>query len=439
MKIAIFGLGYVGAVSAACLADAGHQVVGVDINPTKVELINQGQSPVVESGLAELIAQTVSSGHLRATTNPTEALREAQLSLICVGTPDKGNGSPLLAAVSQTCRDIGRYLPQQNIYHVVVMRSTILPGTTDKLVMPTLQEASGLRAGQDFGVCFNPEFLREGSSIYDFHHPPFTVIGAYEDKTAAIVAEAYRHLNAPVIQTAVKTAEMVKFVSNAFHALKITFANEIGNICKQHHIDSHEVMDIFCRDDKLNISPAYLKPGFAFGGSCLPKDLRALLYLGRHLDMSLPVLEAILPSNEVQIKIALDMIAQAGKKRVGVLGFSFKAGTDDLRYSPQVELIERLIGKGYQVKLFDRNVSLARLHGANKAYIESEIPHIATLMCATAEEVLADSELIVIGNRDERFADVLQNLPKDQVVIDLVRISNEMVTSLDHQYRGICW
>jgi GDP-mannose 6-dehydrogenase len=416
----------------------GHQVVGVDIDPTKVDMINQGRSPIIETGLAELISQTIASGRLQATTNAAEALRDAQISLVCVGTPDKGNGSPLLTAVKRVCQDIGQHLPSMDTYHVVAMRSTILPGTVEKMVIPTLEKASGMQADRDFGICFNPEFLREGSSIYDFHHPPFTVIGANDNKTAEIVADIYQDIDAPVIQTQIKTAEIVKYVSNAFHALKITFANEIGNICKQHNIDSHEVMDIFCRDDKLNISPAYLKPGFAFGGSCLPKDLKALLYLGRHLDMNLPVLEAILPSNEVQIKIGLDMIAQTGKKRIGVLGFSFKAGTDDLRYSAQVELIERLIGKGYRVKLFDRNVSLARLHGANKAYIESEIPHIATLMCASMEDLLAGSEVIVIGNRDEMFASALQNLRDDQIVIDLVRISNQ-VSSLDSQYRGICW
>jgi GDP-mannose 6-dehydrogenase len=438
VKIAIFGLGYVGTVSAACLADIGHQVIGVDINPTKVEMINKGESPIVETGLAELISRIVASGRLRATTQAAEALAGADLSLICVGTPDKGNGSPLLTAVSQTCQDIGRCLPTLGKYHVVVMRSTILPGTMEKMVQPTLEQASGMVAGREFGLCFNPEFLREGSSIYDFYNPPFTLIGADDQQAYETVATLYGSLTTPVIQTEVKTAEMVKFVSNAFHALKITFANEIGNICKQHGIDSHEVMKIFCRDDKLNISPAYLKPGFAFGGSCLPKDLKALLYLGRHLDMHLPVLEAILPSNEMQIKTGLDMIAQTGKKKVGVLGFSFKAGTDDLRYSAQVELIERLIGKGYQVKLFDRHVSLARLQGANKAYIESEIPHIATLMCPTIEDVLAESEVIVIGNKDETFAGALQNLRRDQVVVDLVRVTNN-VAHLNGQYRGICW
>lgn len=438
MKIAVFGMGYVGTVSSACFANMGHCVAGVDINPTKVEMINQGKNPIVETGLNELISKTVTNGQFRATTHAAEALAGAQVSLVCVGTPDKGNGSPLLSAVQNTCRDIGQQLKTMGLYHVVVIRSTILPGTVHQLVIPALEEASGLKAGRHFGVCFNPEFLREGSSIYDFHHPPFTVIGADDGRSAEIAAALYQTIEAPVIQTQIKTAEMVKFVSNAFHALKVTFANEIGNICKQYEIDSHEVMSIFSRDHKLNISPAYLKPGFAFGGSCLPKDLKALLYLGRHLDMKLPVLEAILPSNEIQIKIGLEMVAQTGKKKVGVLGFSFKAGTDDLRYSAQVELIERLIGKGYQVKLFDQNVSLARLHGANKAYIESEIPHIATLMCETVDEVLAESEVIVIGNGDKTFAGALQKLCSDQIVIDLVRISNDF-SGLNGQYQGICW
>jgi len=438
MRIAIFGLGYVGTVSAACFADMGHEVVGVDIHPAKVKLINEAQSPIVEAGLSELIGQVVAQGRLRATMNAAEALSDARVSLVCVGTPDKGNGSPLLTAVSRACEDIGRHLPDRGQYHLVVVRSTVLPGTMHKLVIPTLERASALRAARDFGVCFNPEFLREGSSLYDFHNPPFSLIGADDSRAFDAAAELYRPVTAPMYQTAIKTAEMVKFVSNAFHALKITFANEIGNICKQHDIDSHQVMDIFCRDDKLNISSAYLKPGFAFGGSCLPKDLKALLYLGWHLDMRLPVLEAILASNEVQIKSGLDLVMQTGKKKIGVLGFSFKAGTDDLRYSAQVELIERLIGKGYHVKVYDHNVSLARLTGANKAYIESEIPHIATLMCPTIDDVLAESEVIVIGNRDEAFTDVPGRLRDDQVVIDLVRITKD-VAGLDGRYRGICW
>lgn len=438
MKIAIFGLGYVGTVSAACMADMGHQVVGVDIQPDKVRLINDGKSPIVETGLAELVEQVVTGGNLQATTQAAEALTGAQVSLVCVGTPDHGNGSPSLTAVTRACQDIGQNLSLAAPYHVVVMRSTILPGTMAGLVRPALEQASGGQAGEDFGLCFNPEFLREGSSIFDFHNPPFTLVGADDTRAFEIAADLYYPVDAPLIHTQIKVAEMVKFVSNAFHALKITFANEIGNLCKQQGIDSHEVMDIFARDDKLNISRAYLKPGFAFGGSCLPKDLKALLYLGRRLDMQLPVLEAILSSNEQQVGIGLEMITRTGKKKIGMLGFSFKAGTDDLRYSPQVELIERLIGKGYDVKLFDRNVSLARLHGANRAYIEKEIPHIATLMCSSIDDVVAESEVIVIGNRDETFAHVLQKLRKDQTIIDLVRITHD-VSSLNGQYQGICW
>ncbi|HMQ50547.1 MAG TPA: UDP-glucose/GDP-mannose dehydrogenase family protein [Anaerolineae bacterium] len=437
MNIAIFGLGYVGTVTAACLAEMGHTVVGVDVNPLKVDLINQGRSPVVEAGLDELVKDSVRQGHLKATLEAAEALPGADVSLICVGTPDQGNGSPVLTSVQRACADIGHQLAAHEKFHVVIVRSTVLPGTVDSLVRPTLEQTSGRKAGQDFGISFNPEFLREGSSIYDFHHPPYTLIGAEDVRSFDIAAGLYHPINAPIYQTSINIAEMVKFACNTFHALKITFANEIGNICKKQNIDSHAVMDMVCRDHKLNISPAYLKPGFAFGGSCLPKDLRALLYLGRHLDMRLPLLESILPSNELQIRHGLEMIAQTGKKKIGVLGFSFKAGTDDLRYSPQVELIERLIGKGYQVKLFDQNVSLARLHGANKAYIEREIPHLATLMCASIEEVLTASEVIVIGNKNEAFAQVLDQITPDQIVIDLVRISQAQTS--DEHYQGICW
>jgi len=438
MKISIFGLGYVGCVSAACLAEQGHHVIGVDINEDKVNLINHGQSPIIEQGMEEAIKTGVSAGRLRATTDALEGVNNSDLSLVCVGTPSRRNGSLDLRFVERVCQEIGQGLGKKKSHHVVALRSTMLPGSAKGRAIPALEESSGLKAGQGFGVCVNPEFLREGTSIYDFHHPPFTLIGEQREKDGDIVAKLYETIDAPLIRVTLCVAETVKYASNAFHALKICFANEIGNICKQEEVDSHQVMDIFCMDTKLNLSAHYLKPGFAFGGSCLPKDLKALLYLGRHLDINLPLLEAILPSNEAQIKIGLDMIAQSGKKKIGVLGFSFKAGTDDLRYSAQVELIERLIGKGYQVKLFDRNVSLARLYGANKAYIEGEIPHIATLMCASVEEVLAESEVIVIGNRDEAFASVLQNLQGDQIVIDLVRISDK-ITSHDGQYQGICW
>lgn len=445
MKISIFGLGYVGSVSAGCLAALGHEVTGVDVNPDKVDMINAGQSPVIEAGLDDLITQGVETGRLRADTRADAAIADSELSLICVGTPsDDANGSLDLTYIERVCREVGQALAKKETYHIVVVRSTILPGSTKERIIPILENASGGRAGQDFGVAYNPEFLREGTAVRDFNHPPFTLIGQQGDEgtgrqsTSMTVTDLYSGIDAPLLVVPINVAEMVKYASNAFHALKISFANEIGNICKRQNIDSHQVMSAFCHDDKLNISPAYLKPGFAFGGSCLPKDLKALLYLGRHLDLHLPVLEAILPSNEMQIKIGLDMIAQTGKKKVGVLGFSFKAGTDDLRHSAQVELIERLIGKGYQVRLFDRNVSLARLQGANKTYIEKEIPHIATLMCASVEEVLAESEVVVIGNRDESFTRALQRRTHGPIVIDLVRIAEQM-TSADGQYRGICW
>jgi GDP-mannose 6-dehydrogenase len=432
-------------VSAGCLAALGHEVIGVDVNPSKVDMINAGQSPVIEAGLEDHIAKGVEMGRLRAETLADAAIADSDLSLICVGTPsDDANGSLDLTFIERVCQEIGQALAKKETYHIIVVRSTILPGSTEERVIPILEHASGGRAGQDFGVAFNPEFLREGTAVRDFFHPPFTLIGQLDDESkggqpvSTTVAGLYADLDAPLMIVPLKVAEMVKYANNAFHALKVTFANEIGNICKQQNIDSHQVMSVFCRDDKLNISPTYLKPGFAFGGSCLPKDLKALLYLGRHLDLHLPVLEAILPSNEMQIKVGLDMIAQTGKKKVGVLGFSFKAGTDDLRHSAQVELVERLIGKGYQVRLFDRNVSLARLHGANKTYIEREIPHIATLMCASVEEVLEESEVVVIGNRDESFASALKSLSQSPIVIDLVRIM-EQATSADGRYQGICW
>jgi len=329
-------------------------------------------------------------------------------------------------------------LARKEGYHVVVMRSTMLPGSTEERVIPALEGAAGRRAGRDFGVSFNPEFLREGTAVYDFHHPSFTLIGQYDGRGAEIAVGLYTGIDAPCLVVPLKVAEMVKYANNTFHALKVTFANEIGSICKRQGIDSHQVMDIFCMDEKLNLSSYYLKPGFALGGSCLPKDLRALLYHGHRLDVSVPVLEAILPSNELQIRRGFELIRQTGRKKIGVLGFSFKAGTDDLRESPLVELIEMLIGKGYQVRVYDQNVSLARLHGANRAYIEREIPHIATLMCDSMEEVLAVSEVIVIGNKAPEFRQVFQHVREDQVIIDLVRILND-ISQLDVPYEGICW
>jgi len=438
MRISIFGLGYVGAVTAACLAQQGHQVTGVDVNPHKTEIINNGHSPVIEQDIDEMIAQAVADGRLKATVDAREGVLNSDLSLICVGTPSSENGSLDLTFVERVCRDIGQALADKNTFHTVVVRSTILPGTTEACVIPALEQASGRVAGKDFGVCFNPEFLREGTSVYDFYHPPFTVIGQLDSRSSEIVAGVYKHLAAPLMIVPIKAAEMVKYVSNAFHALKVTFANEIGSICKSNDIDSHKVMEIFCLDTKLNLSPYYLKPGFAFGGSCLPKDLRALVYLGRHFDLSLPVMESIIPSNERQVDRAYRLVTQAGSKKVGVLGFSFKAGTDDLRESPIVELIERLIGKGYEVQLYDKNVSLANLYGANRVYIEKEIPHIAQLVRDTIDEVIEGSDVIIIGNNSPEFKDLKSRVNGHHVTIDLVRSAGKEAVS-GERYQGISW
>jgi GDP-mannose 6-dehydrogenase len=436
MKLSVFGLGYVGCVSAACFAKEGHKVVGVDVNPTKVEIINRGESPIVEAGLGELMRTVVSSGSLRATTNTDEAINDTDVSLVCVGTPSNANGSLDLRYVERVCQEIGAALKTKATRHTIVIRSTMLPGTIESVVTPALETQSGKEAGRDFDVCINPEFLREGTSLKDFYAPPFTLIGADTDESAEGVRKLYEKIDAPLFVTAVKTAEMVKYVCNCFHALKVGFANEIGNVCKGLKIDSHEVMEIFCQDTKLNLSPYYLKPGFAFGGSCLPKDLRALNYKARQLDVEAPLLSSILESNRLQVARAVDMVVRTGKKRIGVLGFSFKAGTDDLRESPMVSLIETLIGKGFQLAIYDRHVSLARLFGANKEYIEREIPHISQLMRADIDAVLENADVIIVGNKAEEFREIESKLTSDQQVIDLVRLFDR---TSDESYQGICW
>jgi len=437
-KISIFGLGYVGAVSAAALADNGHEIIGVDINLSKVEMINAGRSPVIEAGLSELIAKGVQAGCIRAITDTQRAVHESDISIICVGTPSNPNGSLDLTYIDRVSQEIGASMATKPSHHTVIVRSTMLPGSTEEVVIPLLEQASGKQAGRDFSVCYNPEFLREGSAIRDFFDPPFTIIGSEDEKGIAATSDLYAMLDASLVVVPIKVAEMVKYACNAFHALKVTFANEIGNLCKQQGIDSYQVMDIFCQDTKLNISSSYLKPGFAFGGSCLPKDLRALLYFARHVDQDTPILNAIMPSNHEQIDIAYRMIRRMKHKRVGVLGLSFKAGTDDLRESPMVELVERLIGKGYQVNIYDKNVSLANLQGANRIFIEQEIPHITSLMCDSVESVLAASDMIVIGNNTPEFRQVLHQIPPTHKIIDLVRITEE-ISQLDGYYDGICW
>ena len=436
MKLSIFGLGYVGCVSAACFAKEGHEVTGVDLNPTKVEIVNRGESPIVEAGLSELTFEMVNSGRLRATTNTQDAIDNSAVTLVCVGTPSNANGSLDLSYVERVCQDIGSALKLKATRHIVVIRSTMLPGTIESVVVPALEAYSAKKEGADFGVCINPEFLREGTSLKDFYAPPFTLIGAAEEQTASVIRELYATIDAPVFVTPVKTAEMVKYVCNSFHALKVSFANEVGNICKSLGIDSHEVMDVFCQDTKLNLSSYYLKPGFAFGGSCLPKDLRAINYKAKQLDVEVPLLSSLLPSNRLQIDRAVDMVICTGRKKIGVLGFSFKAGTDDLRESPMVALIEALIGKGYQLALYDRDVSLARLFGANKEFIERGIPHISQLMRGSVAEVLESSDVLIIGNKADEFRAIESKLRSDQTVIDLVRLFEK---TSGGGYQGICW
>ena len=435
-RLSVFGIGYDGCVSAACFAKEGHAVIGVDVSDNKVRMINDGNSPIVEAGIGPLLAEVVKSNRLTATTDSAAAVHGSDVSLVCVGTPSNANGSLDLRYITRVCEEIGSALKTKTERHVVVIRSTMLPGTIESVVAPTLEQFSGKQAGKDFGVCINPEFLREGSSLKDFYAPPFTLIGADDEDTTAIVRELYRGIDAPVIATSVKTAEMVKYVCNCFHALKVSFANEVGNICKAVGVDSHEVMDIFCQDTKLNLSPYYLKPGFAFGGSCLPKDLRAINYKAKQVDVDVPVLSSILPSNRQQIERAVDMVLATGKKRVGILGFSFKAGTDDLRESPMVTLIETLLGKGIQLSIYDRDVSLARLFGANKEYIERQIPHIAQLMRPSIEEVLEFAEVLVVGNKAEEFNQIEKMQKEGQVVIDLVRLFDK---TSSNGYQGICW
>jgi GDP-mannose 6-dehydrogenase len=437
LKISIFGLGYVGTVSAGCLAGQGHEVVGVDPMRTKLDLINQGQSPIVEAEIGDIISAVVSSGNLRATDNSAEAVLSTDISFICVGTPSQPNGNLDLRYIRRVCEEIGLALREKQDWHVVVIRSTVLPGTVRGIVIPILEETSGKRAGKDFGVCHNPEFLREGSAVKDFHAPPKTVIGQLDNCSGEAVAALYSMLDAPLIRTAIETSEMVKYIDNCWHALKIGFANEIGNLSKTFGVDSHQVMDIFCQDRKLNISCAYLKPGFAFGGSCLPKDLRALGYQARLQDIETPILSSILPSNEAQVRRGIDLILKSGHKRIGILGFSFKAGTDDLRESPLIEVIERLLGKGYDLRIYDRNVKIASLTGANRDFILNHIPHISRLMVDSVQHVLEHAETIVIGNRDPEFKQVLTQVRDGQAIVDLVRIAD--CRSEGGKYDGICW
>lgn len=438
MRISIFGLGYVGSVTGACLADLGHTIVGVDANPDKVALINQAQSPIVEEGLDDLLARTVASGKFAATNSAAEAIAATDVAFICVGTPSLSNGNIDLRFVRRVAEEIGSAIGIKASYFTVVIRSTVLPGSVENVIIPILEQHSGRQAGRDFGVCMNPEFLREGSAIRDFHGPPVTVIGQLDERAGESLCQLYAELKAEIRRVPLRVAEVVKYSANAFHALKIVFANEVGSICKALNVDSHQVMDIFCCDRKLNISDAYLKPGFAFGGSCLPKDLRALGYEAHSLDVETPMFDSLLESNQRQIARVVNKLRTYKGRRLGFFGLSFKGGTDDLRESPIVELVEAMLGKGFEVRIYDRYVSLGKLVGANKAYIEREIPHLGSILVDSADELLRKSDVLVVGYKDDEVRAAMSKVGEQHAVIDLVRPLPGGVPTAG-EYYGICW
>lgn len=436
MNLSIFGLGYVGAVSCACFAKLGHQVWGVDINQHKIDLINSGKSPIVEKDLEEYIAEGVAKGKIEALKQVQQAVHTSDVSIVCVGTPSQLNGNIDLSYIYKVCLQIGEALKDKSGFHSILIRSTVVPGTV-KECTEIIANASGKQNLIDFAVGSNPEFLREGTAIYDFWNPPYTIIGTNSKKTETQIKELYKDIDAPIYTLKPEESEMIKYANNNFHAMKITFANEIGNICKALQVDGHKVMDIVAKDTKLNLSPYYLKPGFAFGGSCLPKDVRGLNYRAKLLDVKTPLLNSLLESNDYQVQRGLQMVFETGKRKVGVLGFAFKAGTDDMRESPMITLIETLIGKGYDLSLYDSNVLLSKLMGKNKDYIIGHIPHISRLLKESIQEVIDNSDVIVIGNKASEFKEVLPQISKDKIVIDLVRIDTER--SSGENYQGICW
>ena len=437
MKISVFGLGYVGTVSAGCLAASGHRVWGVDVNVDKVASINSGAAPIVEPDIADFIAKAQSQGLLNATASSEEGIHNTDVSFVCVGTPSHANGSLDLSHLKRVCEDIGAALKTKKTSHAIVFRSTTLPGTTEEVAIPILEKHSGRTVGKGLSVCYNPEFLREGTSVKDYYHPPKIVIGERNAGEGDVIEEIYAGIKAPTIRTSIKVAEMVKYSDNAFHALKVAYANEIGSMCKSLGIDSHAVMDIFCQDTKLNLSKVYLKPGFAFGGSCLPKDLRALSYQAKRTDVEVPILNAILQSNASHIKGVIQRIVVLGKKRVGFLGMTFKPDTDDMRESPLVEVIETLLGKGFHVQIYDRNVATSRLIGANKKFIEEHIPHLSSLLVERAEDVVDTAQVVVVGYASAEFVPALKSMRADQLIIDLARIEGR--ESFAASYDGICW
>jgi len=438
-SISVFGLGYVGTVTAACLAHKGHNVIGVDLSAGKVEALQSGRSPVVEPRVGDLISESHAGNLLHATSDSTYAVLHSEISFLCVGTPSLRNGKLDLGHIEPVCREIGEVLRKKNAFHLVVLRSTVLPGTAETIVVPALEKSSGKKLGQDFGVCVNPEFMREGTAVADFLEPAMTVIGAADSKHSGVLREIYKWAPGRMFETSFRSAEMVKYVCNAWHAVKVSFANEVGTLAKELRVDAEALVEIFTADTRLNISSTYLKPGFAFGGSCLPKDVRALNYRAKELDLSLPLFQSILPSNEGHLDRAVEMVLKTGKKRVGMLGLSFKAATDDLRESPQVQLVKRLLGEGRQIRIWDDNVSMGRLIGSNRQYIEEVIPHIGSLLSTSLSEVLRDAEAVVIATRGLNRDELHKGLRPDHVVIDLVNLERGSRPATSGNYEGICW
>jgi GDP-mannose 6-dehydrogenase len=438
-SISVFGLGYVGAVSLACLARDGHTVMGVDIDKGKLDLVEAGRSPIIEQGMQELMSAVVAGGSVSVTDSLRKAILSTDISFVCVGTPPRPNGNQDLSALTRLAEEIGKVLPEKQTRHLIVIRSTVKPGTIDETIKPLIEQHSGMKAGVDFSLCFQPEFLREGTSIADYDNPPFTIVGVDEDDDFAIeeLRVVFGHLPCELIRTSIRTAEMLKYACNAFHAVKVTFANEIGRLCQSTNVDPHEVMKLVCMDRQLNISPAYLRPGFAFGGSCLPKDLNALLYLAKTNDVELPMLANVLASNRKHIDHAISQVLEVGKRKIGVIGLSFKSGTDDLRESPLVSMVECFIGKGLDVCIYDPAVNVARLVGANRRFIEESIPHIASLMTADVHKLFEQSEVIVVAQRSPEILDALSRARRDQIVLDLVQLPDRRVG--EAMYRGVCW
>ena len=438
MNISIFGLGYVGCVSLACLARDGHEVIGVDVDRTKLELIAAGKTPVVEEGMVDLVAAAAASGRMRVSDDVRDAVANTEISLVCVGTPSAANGNQDLSAIHRLSADLGAALKDKASPHVIVFRSTLAPGTVEDVIRPIVEDASGKRDGEHFHLCFQPEFLREGSSIRDYDKPPFTVVGAGHAYPVDKLRALFGHLPCPFHVSSIRAAEMMKLACNNFHALKITFANETARLCEALRVDPFEVMQLFCEDTHLNISKAYLRPGYAFGGSCLPKDLRATMHMAKQRDVDLPMLGGILGSNRLHVDRAGDKVLATGKRRVGIVGLSFKAGTDDLRESPMVTLAEHLIGKGLSLLVYDPDVQLSRLLGANKRYIEQHLPHIGNLLRADLPAVVEASDVLVVGAADAATLERLRSLVRgDQTLLDLVRIPD--TAAWPCTVEGLCW